>query len=52
MNEPSGIRRPLPSLGAVLLAVAGILFIVGAFVPAATVDIQGQPSSSACRMMA
>jgi hypothetical protein len=46
MNEPSGVGRPLPSLGVVLLAVAGILLIVGAFVPAGSVDIQGQGSSS------
>jgi hypothetical protein len=46
MNEPSGVRRPLPIVGVVLLAVAGILLIVGAFVPAGTVDIQGQGSSS------
>jgi hypothetical protein len=47
MNEPSGIRRSMPSLGVVLLIVAGALFIVGTFVPAASVDIQGQASSSA-----
>jgi hypothetical protein len=46
MNEPSSVRRPLPTVGVVLLAVAGILLIVGAFVPAGSVDIQGQGSSS------
>ncbi len=47
MTDPSGVRRSMPTLGIALLIIAGVLFIVGTFVPAATVKVQGQSESAA-----
>jgi hypothetical protein len=44
MNEPSGTRGSVPVLGIGLLLIGGALFIIGAFVPAATVKL---PTGSA-----
>jgi hypothetical protein len=47
MSQPSGMRQSAPTFGITLLAIAGLLFIIGAFVPAASVEIQGRSESAA-----
>jgi hypothetical protein len=46
MKESSSMRRSMPAAGVPLLAIAGALFIIGAFVTAATVTVQGQSSTA------
>jgi hypothetical protein len=46
MDEPSVRKSPIPTLGIGLLALGGVLFIVGAFVPAATVELPTGSSSA------
>ncbi|HJP65856.1 MAG TPA: hypothetical protein VKA30_06095 [Actinomycetota bacterium] len=46
MDQAPGARRSSPVLGVGLLLTAGVLFVIGAFVTAATVIVQGRATTA------